>query len=159
MQVSRKQFLQTVAAAPLQAAQKTRASKLNGDRPNVLILMSDQHRPDLMTCAGLDLVPTPHLDRIADHGVRFTNAYCPYPVCAGSRTSFLTGLYAHHHGAVSNELSLDWRTRTIAHHFRDHGYLTRLIGKMHLNQPPLHGFAYHLGFNDWRMYLRPPTQL
>ena len=71
MQVSRKQFLQTVAAAPLQAAQKTRASKSSGDRPNVLILMSDQHRPDLMTCAGRDLVPTPHLDRIAEQlGVR-----------------------------------------------------------------------------------------
>jgi choline-sulfatase len=159
MKVSRKQFLQTVAAAPLQAAQKTRASKSSGARPNVLILMSDQHRPDLMTCAGRDMVPTPHLDRIAEHGVRFTNAYCPYPVCVGSRTSFLTGLYAHHHGAVSNELSLDWRTRTIAHHFRDHGYVTGLIGKMHLNQPHLHGFDYHLGFNDWLMYLGPKTQL
>src|SRR5260370_41521778 len=105
MQVSRKQFLQTVAAAPLQAAQKTRASKLNGDRPNVLILMADQHRPDLMTCDGRDLVPTPHLDRIADHRVRFTNAYCPYPARVRSRTSFLTGLYAHHHGAVPDEMS------------------------------------------------------
>ena len=60
MKVSRKQFLQTVAAAPMQstpqAAPQTR-------KPNVLILMSDQHRPDLMTCAGQDLVPTPHLDR------------------------------------------------------------------------------------------------
>jgi choline-sulfatase len=153
MKVSRKQFLQTVAAAPLQPAQK--GSRL----PNVLILMSDQHRPDLMTCAGRDLVPTPHLDRIAEHGVRFTNAYCPYPVCVGSRTSFLSGLYAHNHGAVSNEMSLDWRTRTIAHHFRDRGYVTGLIGKMHLNQPHLHGFDYHLGFNDWLMYLGPKTQL
>jgi choline-sulfatase len=157
MKVSRKQFLQTVAAAPLQAAQRKDSPPAR--RPNVLILMSDQHRPDLMTCAGRDLVPTPHLDRIAAHGVRFTNAYCPYPVCVGSRTSFLTGLYAHRHGAVSNELSLDWRTRTIAHHFRDHGYVTGLIGKMHLNQPHLHGFDYHLGFNDWLMYLGPKTQL
>jgi arylsulfatase A-like enzyme len=117
MKVSRKQFLQSVAAGPLQAVQKSGARQPGADRPNVLILMSDQHRPDLMTCAGRDMVPTPHLDRIAEHGVRFTNAYCPYPVCVGSRTSFLSGLYAHHHGAVSNELSLDWRTRTIAHHF------------------------------------------
>jgi arylsulfatase len=80
--------------------------------------------------------------------VRFTNAYCPYPVCVGSRTSFLTGLYAHNHRAVNNELSSDWRTRTIAHHFRDHGYVTGLIPKMHLNQPHLHGFDYHLRFND-----------
>src|SRR5262249_1191154 len=68
-------------------------------------------------------------------------------------------LFAHNHKAVSNELALDWRTRTIAHHFRDHGYVTGLIGKMHLNQPHLHGFDYHLGFNDWLMYLGPKTQL
>src|SRR5579872_889227 len=111
MSISRKQFLQTVAAAPLPAAQIPGAKRSNGTKPNVLILMSDQHRRDLMTCAGRDLVPTPHLDRIAENGVRFTNAYCPYPVCVGSRTSFLSGLFAHHHGAVSNEMSLDWRTR------------------------------------------------
>src|SRR5437016_12913341 len=85
MKVSRKQFLQTVAAAPLQAPKPASSTQRP---PNVLILMSDQHRPDLMTCAGHDLVPTPHLDRIAENGVRFTNAYCPYPVCLGSRTSF-----------------------------------------------------------------------
>ena len=160
MKVSRKQFLQSVAAAPVQASQSPKPAAAKTQRsPNVLILMSDQHRPDFMTCAGQDLVPTPHLDRIAENGVRFTNAYCPYPVCVGSRTSFLSGLYAHHHGAVNNELSLDWRTRTIAHHFRDHGYVTGLIGKMHLNQPHLHGFDFHLGFNDWLMYLGPKTQL
>ena len=85
MAVTRKQFLKTAAAAPLgavslggSAAQTPRAS-----RPNVLILMSDQHRPDLMTCAGRDIVPTPEIDRIAARGVRFTRAWCSYPVCVG----------------------------------------------------------------------------
>src|SRR5947207_1998791 len=104
MKVSRKQFLQSVAAAPLQASQQPKTTGRGAGRPpNVLILMSDQHRPEMMTCAGQDLVPTPHLDRIAAQGVRFTNAYCPYPVCVGSRMSFLTGQYAHTHGAVNNE--------------------------------------------------------
>ncbi len=50
-------------------------------KPNVLILMSDQHRANLMTCNGNDLVPTLNVDRIAGNGVRFKRAYCPYPVC------------------------------------------------------------------------------
>jgi choline-sulfatase len=161
MAVTRKQFLRTAAAAPLSAAGLRGQTEppAAGARPNVLILMSDQHRPDLMTCAGRDMVPTPEIDRIAARGVRFSRSWCSYPVCVGSRMSFLSGLYAHHHGATSNEETLDWRTKTVAHHFREHGYVTGLIGKMHLNYPHLHGFDYHLGFNDWLMYLGPKTQL
>ncbi len=58
-------------------------------RPNILFIMTDQHRHDLMTCAGRGLVPTPNIDRIAARGVRFTHAYCPYPVCAASRMALL----------------------------------------------------------------------
>jgi choline-sulfatase len=160
MGITRKEFLKTAAATPLAGGMGRGAAPADpANRPNVLILMSDQHRPDLMTCAGRDLVPTPEIDRIAARGVRFTRAWCSYPVCVSSRMSFLSGLYAHHHGAVSNEQTLDWRTKTIAHHFREHGYVTGLIGKMHLNYPHLHGFDYHLGFNDYLMYLGPRTQL
>ncbi|MGH9658770.1 MAG: sulfatase family protein [Bryobacteraceae bacterium] len=151
MRVTRKQFLST-AAAPLGNAQRP------ARKPNVLVLLSDQHRPDLMTCAGRDLVPTPNLDRIASRGTRFTRAYCPYPVCVGSRMSLLTGRYAHQHGAVTNEHVLDWRSPTVARHFREAGYVTGLIGKMHLNSPHLYGFDYHLGFNDWMMQLGPKVQ-
>jgi choline-sulfatase len=73
--------------------------------------------------------------------------------------SFLSGQYAHTHGAVTNEQVLDWRTRTVGTHFHENGYVTGLIGKMHLNQPFLYGFQYHLGFNDWLMYLGPKVQL
>jgi choline-sulfatase len=161
MAVTRKEFLRTAAAAPLGAASlgSGAAQTTPGARPNVLILMSDQHRSDLMTCAGRDIVPTPEIDRIAARGVRFTRAWCAYPVCVGSRMSFLSGLYAHNHGATSNEDTLNWQTKTVAHHFRENGYVTGLIGKMHLNYPHLHGFDYHLGFNDWLMYLGPRTQL
>ncbi|MCP4642158.1 MAG: sulfatase-like hydrolase/transferase [bacterium] len=124
-------------------------------RPNVLLIMTDQHRADLMTCAGRDLVPTPNIDRIAERGVRFENAYCPYPVCLASRSAMLTGLYAHTTGAINNNDRLDWRYRTMAHHFADHGYLTGLIGKMHFNDVHNHGFEYYMHINDWLMYLGP----
>jgi len=127
-------------------------------RPNVLVIMTDQHRADLMSCAGRDLVPTPNIDRIASRGVRFANAYCPYPVCVASRMALLTGLYAHSTGAINNTDPLDWRYRTIAHHFADNGYLTGLIGKMHFVDANNHGFAYYISINDWLMYLGPKVK-
>jgi choline-sulfatase len=128
------------------------------DRLNVLIIMTDQHRHDMMTCAGNDEVPTPNIDKIAERGVRFTNAYCPYPVCLASRSSLLTGLYAHDTGAINNNDRLDWRLRTMAHHFGSNGYLTGLIGKMHFNDAHNHGFEYYMSINDWLMYLGPKVQ-
>jgi arylsulfatase A-like enzyme len=128
------------------------------DKPNVLFIMTDQHRADLMSCAGRDLVPTPNIDRIASRGVRFNNAYCPYPVCVASRMALLTGLYAHSTGAITNRNQLDWRYRTIAHHFAENGYLTALIGKMHFVDAHNHGFDYYMSINDWLMYLGPKVQ-
>lgn len=130
----------------------------NTSRPNVLLLMTDQHRADLMTCAGNDLVPTPNMDRIAARGLRFENTYCPYPVCTASRMSLLSGLYSHNTGAINNRDRLDWRYRTMAHHFADHGYLTSLIGKMHFNDAQTHGFTSYLSINDWLMYLGPKVR-
>lgn len=132
------------------------ATSLN--KPSVLILMTDQHRYDLMSCAGNDMVPTPGIDRIAHRGVRFSRTYCPYPVCVASRMALLTGLYAHSTGVDTNTDRLDWRYRTIAHHFSDQGYLTGLIGKMHFNDAHKHGFEYYLSINDWLMYLGPKVQ-
>ncbi len=120
--------------------------------------MTDQHRADLMTCAGRDLVPTPNIDRIASRGVRFTNAYCPYPVCVASRMALLTGLYAHSTGAITNKNQLDWRYRTMANHFAENGYLTALTGKMHFGDAHNHGFKYYMSINDWLMYLGPKVQ-
>jgi len=127
-------------------------------KPNVLVIMTDQHRADLMTCAGRDVVPTPNIDRIASRGVRFNNAYCPYPVCVASRMALLTGLYAHSTGAITNQDRLDWRYRTMAHHFAENGYLTALMGKMHFVDAHNHGFQYYLSINDWLMYLGPKVQ-
>jgi choline-sulfatase len=129
------------------------------DKPNVLFIMTDQHRADLMTCAGRDLVPTPSIDKIAERGVRFSNTYCPYPVCLASRMSMLTGLYAHNTAAINNNDRLDWRFRTMPNHFAENGYLTGLIGKMHFNDAHNRGFEYYMSCNDWLMYLGPKAQL
>ena len=128
------------------------------NKQNVLIIMTDQHTHNLMTCAGNDEIETPNLDRIAANGIRFERAYCPYPVCLASRSSMLTGLYAHNTRAVNNTDKLDWRFRTMAHHFADNGYHTALIGKMHFNDVNNHGFNYYMSINDWLMYIGPKVQ-
>jgi choline-sulfatase len=174
MRVNRKDFLRTAAtlplaasalpgaspASPAQASGQTAQSPGGGSprRPNVLFLFSDQHRWDYLSCAGNPLVPTPELDRIAARGVRFSRAVCPYPVCAASRMSLLTGRYAHATGVINNTDRLPWNARTVAHHFADAGYHTGLIGKMHFNDAHTHGFQFMMGFNDWFQTLGPKVQ-
>ncbi|HLJ15180.1 MAG TPA: sulfatase-like hydrolase/transferase [Bryobacteraceae bacterium] len=158
MPFTRKRFLQLAAAAPALPAVSGFAAEPAGHRPNILLIMTDQHRRNYMTAAGNSIVPTPNIDRIASRGVRFTNAICPYPVCAASRASLLSGLHAHTTGVINNTDLLPWNTPTIAHHFAGLGYHTGLIGKMHFNDGHTHGFQYFLGFNDWFMYLGPKVQ-
>jgi choline-sulfatase len=130
-----------------------------GNRPNVLLLMADQHKRTCMGAYGDPVAKTPNLDRFASGAVRFTNAYCNNPVCTPSRASMLTGLYNHHFEAQNNATPFSPLRRTMAHHFGGAGYLTGLIGKMHFVDAQTHGFDYKLGFNDWFQYLGPKTQL
>ena len=123
--------------------------------PNVLIIMTDQHRAEYMSCAGDSPVKTPNIDRIAKNGIRYENAYCAYPVCVASRNAMLTGLYPHTTGVITNNDRLDRRYRTMAHHFNSFGYMTGLVGKMHFNDSCNHGFEYYTSINDWLMYLGP----
>jgi len=60
-------------------------------RPNILLIMSDEHDPAVSGCYGHPLVQTPNLDRLAAQGTLFENAYCNNPICVPSRMSFLTG--------------------------------------------------------------------
>ena len=68
---------------------------------NILFIMFDQLRFDYLSCTGHPFLETPHLDRLAGRGVRFSRAYVQSPVCGASRMSFYTGRYASSHGAQS----------------------------------------------------------
>ena len=127
--------------------------------PNVLILMSDQHKRSCMGVAGDTVAVTPNLDRLAQQSIRFTDAYCFNPVCAPSRASIMTGLYSHNLGSRGNSKPFSPKHKTIAHHFSRAGYLTALVGKMHFVDAQTHGFEYQLEFNDWCQYLGPRVRL
>jgi choline-sulfatase/uncharacterized sulfatase len=116
---------------------------------NVLWLMSDQHNAGCMGIAGHPDVRTPNLDGIARRGTRFTRAYCNNPICAPSRSSFLSGQYVRSHGISGNFVrSVKSDAPNLARLFRQNGYETALIGKAHLPaQWVEEGFEY-IRFSD-----------
>ncbi|MDP7239058.1 MAG: sulfatase-like hydrolase/transferase [Candidatus Latescibacteria bacterium] len=101
--------------------------------PNILLLMTDQQRWDAMGCSG-GWIETPHMDRIAAEGMRFTQCVTTSPVCISARTSMATGLYPHHTGVWNNmEYTLPPETLTWMQTIREAGYRTSLFGKTHLH--------------------------
>ena len=102
-------------------------------KPNILLLMTDQQRWDAMGCSG-DWVQTPHLDRIAREGVRFTNCVTTSPVCIPTRLSLATGLYPHNTHVWNNmNHQMLPETPTWMQAMREAGYRTSLFGKTHLH--------------------------
>ena len=124
-------------------------------RPNILFVMSDQHRYDWLGCAGLAQVSTPHLDRLASEGVHFTQATCNSPLCAPARAALATGLRPERCHVLANSYSLPMDAWTIYQYVRRYGYRTALFGKLDLHKPQVYNGAcgdlpilYHLGFTD-----------
>jgi arylsulfatase A-like enzyme len=115
------------------------------DRPNILIIHSDQHRADCLGAYGNQDVRTPNIDRLAQSGILYEQAYCPLPVCTPSRYSFLTGLYVHQHGGWTNHCTLPAGYDTFPDLLRRSGYRTCAIGKMHFTPTYLDvGFEHML---------------
>ena len=114
-------------------------------KPNILLIMSDQHHSGMMGCAGHGVVRTPNLDRLAQRSVRFLNAYCPSPLCVPSRMSFMTSRYPGDLRVWNNSHILDSNVPTFAHGLSDAGYRTILAGRMHfVGHDQHHGFEERL---------------
>lgn len=72
------------------------------ERPNILFIFTDQHRLSAVGCYGETPCQTPHIDKLAETGLRFETAYTVCPVCSPARGTIMTGLYPHAHGVCSN---------------------------------------------------------
>jgi arylsulfatase len=101
-------------------------------RPNILVIMSDQHRADMMGCAGDLHVQTPHLDVLSARGVRFSSVSCQGPLCMPARASFMTERYVRDHGVYTNWADIPLDSPTYVGALQAAGYHTTLIGKAHL---------------------------
>ncbi len=110
-------------------------------KPNLLLLMADQHRADWMGCDGNASVSTPNLDRLAREGVRFSRAYSSTPTCTPARAALLTGMSPWRHGMLGYSNVARQYPVELPRQLRDAGYYTYGIGKMHWTpQRNLHGF-------------------
>ncbi|MCC2686667.1 MAG: sulfatase, partial [Paenibacillaceae bacterium] len=128
------------------------------DKPNLIIIYCDDLGYGDLGCYGSEHVKTPHLDRLAADGVRFTNWYSNSPVCSPSRAALLTGKYPRKTG-VSNILGgkrgtkgLSGREVTLAEALKPLGYKTAIFGKWHLGseldtKPNARGFDEFFGFH------------
>ena len=107
MKRNRRDFLKSFGVAAVSAAGLRCGSQANAatataskaKRPNVILIVSDEHRADACGCYGSALrqvdgqSPTPAIDALAKDGVRFDSMYCPSPLCAPSRAAYMTGTY------------------------------------------------------------------
>ncbi len=101
-------------------------------KPNILLIVSDQHRFDCIGAFGNRDIKTPNLDRLVSEGVGYTNCFCPFPLCTPSRYSMFTGLYVHQHLGWTNHSTIPPELPTFPKILRQAGYRTKAIGKMHL---------------------------
>ena len=101
------------------------------NRPNILIILADQHRFDCIGAFGNNQIKTPHLDALANDGVVFKNCFSTFPVCTPARYSLLTGLYAHQHLGLHNRSTLPHGISTFPRVLKNAGYATKAVGKMH----------------------------
>ena len=133
-EITRRNFLKSTALASAGInliANTSFAALKRNQQPNILYLMTDQHRGDCLGCAGNKIIKTPHLDSIAEEGVLFPNAYSSTPSCTPARSALLTGLSPWHHGMIGYGRIADKYPFELPQAIRDAGYYVFGIGKMH----------------------------
>jgi len=130
------------------------------DRLNVLLIMSDQHNVRAMGCSGNPQVKTPHLDRLAAEGVRFSHATCQTGQCCPSRATLFTGRYAHSHGCRWNGVTDPVHEVYFPEIFKAAGYATATIGKHHFFVPAeRHGFDTCISMPEYNRFCRSHRRL
>ena len=113
------------------------------DKPNILLIQTDQHNPHIAGYAGDSIVRTANLDGLAEDGTSFDAAYCQTPLCSPSRLSLLTGCWVSNCGGWSNGAVRDPNQETIPSWLSKQGYTTATVGKMHIaGGDQTHGYQH-----------------
>lgn len=103
-------------------------------KPNIVLIMTDEMRGDCMGAAGHPDVKTPYLDTLVQRGIYYPNAYSACPSCIPARAELFTGLSQRHTGRVGYEDGVDWNyKRTLPGELAKQGYYTQCVGKMHVH--------------------------
>ncbi|NNF34103.1 MAG: sulfatase [Saprospiraceae bacterium] len=111
-------------------------SKIEKVKPNIIFIMSDDHAYQAISSYGSQLIETPHIDRLANEGILFSNACVANSICAPSRATILTGKHSHINGKIDNRFPFDTNQITFPQIFQDNGYKTAMFGKLHFGNNP-----------------------
>jgi len=158
--ISRREFMKAGASALAGSAlisQRTSAGR--NDRPNVVLIVSDDHGLETLGCYGNPVIKTPNLDALAADGVRFTNAFCTTASCSASRSVILSGMYNHANGQYGHQHSYHHfisfeNIKTLPVLLTEAGYRTGRIGKYHVAPESVYKFDVALPGNS-----RSPVQM
>ncbi|HEX2950659.1 MAG TPA: sulfatase-like hydrolase/transferase, partial [Armatimonadota bacterium] len=99
----------------------------------IVIIMTDTQRFDMLGCYGNSDMATPCLDRLAEQGIRFQQAYTCQPVCGPARSAIFTGTFPHSNGSWGNSMPLGDNVKTIGQRLHNQNFHTAYIGKWHLD--------------------------
>src|SRR5436853_1422601 len=145
-----------LAAAILSALALASQTARAADRPNILVIISDDHACQAIGAYGSKVNQTPNIDRIAAEGMRFDRCYVTNSLCGPSRACILTGKYSHLNGFYNNTNSrFDGSQTTFPKLLRQAGYQTAIVGKWHLVSDPT-GFDYWDVLPGQGQYYNPP---
>jgi len=126
------------------------------ERPNILFIMSDDHAAHAIGAYGgrlAKLDPTPNLDRLAEEGIRLTNAFCTNSICTPARATLMTGQYSHTNGVTTLHGRVKPEDQTLALRMKAAGYQTAMVGKWHLGEEP--AFDYYCVLPGQGSYFNP----
>ncbi len=106
---------------------------MSANRKQIILMLTDTQRTDMVGCYGNSDMSTPSIDRLAHAGVRFDRAYTCQPVCGPARSALFTGMYPHSNGSWGNSMPLGANVLTIGQRLQDVGVHTGYVGKWHLD--------------------------
>jgi len=157
--LNRRDFLSLAAGGSLAAAISLAGCDQNlserraaaQKQPNIIFLLTDDHRADAMGCAGNTIIQTPNMDDLAANGIRFTNAFVTTSICASSRASIFSGQWTSRHGIIDfrTHFSEEALARTYPMLLRQAGYRIGFIGKYGVGPKrdlPIDKYDYWKGF-------------
>ncbi|MCG8310814.1 MAG: sulfatase [Cytophagales bacterium] len=140
----RRLILFVILAVFLAKCTEKKEAARNDSRPNILFIFTDDHALQAISAYGSVINKTPHIDRLAEEGMIFQNAFCTNSICAPSRAVIQTGKHSHLNGVLDNRMVFDSAQTTFPKLFGRGGYQTAMIGKWHLKSEPV-------GFDFWKV--------